>query len=1294
MEEMKALLAEKLKEKYRPKKPKPKPRTKKRPGPKPSEPTAEPLPDCDYKLAVAPMSWEEHEAEAIRWGGHIASITSKTELDHIRSLHRQSAVWLGAKRIGIGNGPGAEHWRWIDDTPWRFVHWQPGEPNNLEENRVEMSVEGRWNDINSKMRRPAVYKREKGKKTSIEDKNALNQRLGLHPGATVALFHPKSSCFLQMSATGTMAIAQRYVASRDAEHEEPAVALPPSQHWARFTIVDAGNGRIALFNSAQNGFVKLAGRGFVRKDESATPEDAEQYQAVDLGSGLVALQNVHSSRFLCVSDHCDPIVRRESAFCAIDVPNPKPRSLPEVREDFHKAAIHLQPRAICRAAFKVVSHPHLVALNPTEEKREYSSLQGTASSVLHAAEAWVPAPASGPEEYVVIDAGCAAGVGGVAVQSGRCTFQLYASENSRAWVSIDDGSSFSCCDSSQSSRPNAVQYFRFGRIVRARRIKVVIRCPRSEISKARQALPFRCALLVDDHREALGLSAGTLVAFHHRLSNSIIGMLGNAGADGRVVARRLSALELDPGNVSARFEVVDAGNCRIALYNSARQRFMRASDKLRHSTADLQERTSEDGNDSEDDSSAEKRRFVVIDGGGGVKPNARNQYPDLQSECFTVLDAGDGSVTLTCAHHARANCGACIQIVEGDELQFHPYCSGAVIGVSHDPEADAQAELAGSNAEQLDRLQLLHQRLASDSSRSARFTVLKHPPLVIVDPREDMRTYTPTQTAHRKSTLYSSGWWTQASISSELVINAGTQLAVRGLAVAGRMDFSVAVSADLQLWTDVDGGHTINASTTGNATADEVHETETIHFIKFKRRARGQFLRLTTRSNRGALRCAILADAPSSTDLSDFGLEPGGIVALFSPSSSPGGDRFVQMSGDGSVMPSAPLSMVELEPHRAWARFVVIDAGGGQIALRNIAHDRFVRVWPQAPGVANVDGLGAVADAHVDANDELRTDSGRQWRPHERFTVIDAGFAAAHAKQHRLFALHNAATGMLIELSEKAARGCPDTVSASRTTTVFRAMAHPDLVVLNVAENARSYSSVRASNTPASPSPSADTPAGGVGPSGGSTAASCVSMLHANGSWSPTQSHPSEWLCLNARCSIRLGGVAVRSGNPQMREKPSSGGSSECVTSLRVKVSDDEQHWEDVDSGFEFACDSEEYRIAYVRFSSAVTARFVKIHATAWRGPVTSMRVAGGAGAVDGAVRGLRRQGIALRAALLVEDHRSALGVSIGSLVGLHNTEVIRKEPVLPPFFVSIALSFPLVSLRCPTVETIPHDAG
>ena len=95
MEEMKALLAEKLKEKYRPKKPKPKPRPKKRPGPKPSEPTAEPLPDCDYKLAVAPMSWEEHEAEAIRWGGHIASITSKTELDHIRSLHRQSAVWLG-----------------------------------------------------------------------------------------------------------------------------------------------------------------------------------------------------------------------------------------------------------------------------------------------------------------------------------------------------------------------------------------------------------------------------------------------------------------------------------------------------------------------------------------------------------------------------------------------------------------------------------------------------------------------------------------------------------------------------------------------------------------------------------------------------------------------------------------------------------------------------------------------------------------------------------------------------------------------------------------------------------------------------------------------------------------------------------------------------------------------------------------------------------------------------------------------------------------------------------------------
>ena len=71
----------------------------------------------EYILGTENMSWAEHEAAAARWGGHIVSIADAAEYAFVRKLF-SGDQWLGAIRLRQDNGPGAEHWRWSDGSPW------------------------------------------------------------------------------------------------------------------------------------------------------------------------------------------------------------------------------------------------------------------------------------------------------------------------------------------------------------------------------------------------------------------------------------------------------------------------------------------------------------------------------------------------------------------------------------------------------------------------------------------------------------------------------------------------------------------------------------------------------------------------------------------------------------------------------------------------------------------------------------------------------------------------------------------------------------------------------------------------------------------------------------------------------------------------------------------------------------------------------------------------------------------------------------------------------------------------
>ena len=78
-----------------------------------------------YTFHKTEMKWAEAEAECQKYGGHLASVTSKEVNEVLERLAKPQAgipqqVWLGGKK-GFGN------WTWSDGSHWgEFTKWSPG----------------------------------------------------------------------------------------------------------------------------------------------------------------------------------------------------------------------------------------------------------------------------------------------------------------------------------------------------------------------------------------------------------------------------------------------------------------------------------------------------------------------------------------------------------------------------------------------------------------------------------------------------------------------------------------------------------------------------------------------------------------------------------------------------------------------------------------------------------------------------------------------------------------------------------------------------------------------------------------------------------------------------------------------------------------------------------------------------------------------------------------------------------------------------------------------------------------
>lgn len=113
-----------------------------------------------YERVTKPVTWAEANAEASSrslYGvaGHLAVINSAAENTFIVNnldTHFTRSHWLGGYQPP-GSPEPAGNWRWVNNQPWTYTNWNPGEPNNAggNEDSLEYWISGAlggWNDAN------------------------------------------------------------------------------------------------------------------------------------------------------------------------------------------------------------------------------------------------------------------------------------------------------------------------------------------------------------------------------------------------------------------------------------------------------------------------------------------------------------------------------------------------------------------------------------------------------------------------------------------------------------------------------------------------------------------------------------------------------------------------------------------------------------------------------------------------------------------------------------------------------------------------------------------------------------------------------------------------------------------------------------------------------------------------------------------------------------------------------------------------------------------------------------------
>lgn len=97
------------------------------------------------------ITWTDAEAFAVSLGGHLVTIDDATENEFVRSFASpfvgapHNGAWIGLNDVDVEG-----QYTWIDGSTSSYRNWQPGEPNNLNNQDYGLiyTDNGKWDDDN------------------------------------------------------------------------------------------------------------------------------------------------------------------------------------------------------------------------------------------------------------------------------------------------------------------------------------------------------------------------------------------------------------------------------------------------------------------------------------------------------------------------------------------------------------------------------------------------------------------------------------------------------------------------------------------------------------------------------------------------------------------------------------------------------------------------------------------------------------------------------------------------------------------------------------------------------------------------------------------------------------------------------------------------------------------------------------------------------------------------------------------------------------------------------------------
>ncbi|XP_069120617.1 macrophage mannose receptor 1-like isoform X2 [Argopecten irradians] len=165
---------------------------------------ADPNSNNCYQFQDQQLDWNDARTTCRHQGGDLLSIESREEQFYIAArIQTMSsiAMWIGANDRGSEGG-----WTWTDRSPFAYLNWQSGEPNDLHHNEdcgAIFTQKGTWADYSCIQRNGYICKKQGRAHTTVKPSTTMRVPAGMMLGCPNYWKPHGSSCYQFVSKSIT-----------------------------------------------------------------------------------------------------------------------------------------------------------------------------------------------------------------------------------------------------------------------------------------------------------------------------------------------------------------------------------------------------------------------------------------------------------------------------------------------------------------------------------------------------------------------------------------------------------------------------------------------------------------------------------------------------------------------------------------------------------------------------------------------------------------------------------------------------------------------------------------------------------------------------------------------------------------------------------------------------------------------------------------------------------------------------------------------------------------------------------